>query len=125
MEVYNPALEEDKDNSSKSKMEILTEYILEELNSYIEDEKRAYKHIPIFNGLLPGINKDVIDTTIKLSKSLVKALITNNVDLFIDSLSGLGAEHIKYLSRESQIELCKSCRLELYKNAEKAFENNK
>lgn len=123
MEIYNPALEEKEENNSKSKMEILTEYILEELNSFIEDQKKAYKYIPVFDGLLPGINETVIDTTIRLSKNLIKALITNDVDLFVDSVASFGTEQIKYSSRELQIEFCKSCRLELYKNAEKALEN--
>ena len=123
MEIYNPMLDKKEESSSKSKMEILTEYILEELNSFIEDQKKAYKYIPVFDGLLPGINETVIDTTIRLSKNLIKALITNDVDLFVDSVASFGTEQIKYSSRELQIEFCKSCRLELYKNAEKALEN--
>ena len=122
MEIYNPVLDK-KEETSKSKMEILTEYILEELNDYIEDQKRLYRYTSIFDGLLPGIEKETLDLTIMLSKNLIKSLITNNVDLFVSSVASFGTEQIKYMSKESQAELCKNFRLELYKNAEKAFNN--
>ena len=57
MEIYNPALEEKEESNSKSKMEILTEYILEELNSFIEDQKKAYKYIPVFKKWIVARNK--------------------------------------------------------------------
>lgn len=122
MEIYNPMLDKEEKSFSKTKMEILTEYILEELNSYIEHEKKAYNYIPIFDKLLPGINEEVIDTTIRLSKNLVKSLITNDVDLFVDSLSSFGTD-VNFLSKEGQKKFCNDLRLELYKNAEKALEN--
>lgn len=123
MEIYNPMLDKKEESSSKSKMEILTEYILEELNSYIEDEKRLYRYTTMFNGFLPGVEKETLDEIIKCSKDLIKALITNDVNLFIQSASRFGMDGINNLPRGIQEKVCKNFRLELYKNAEKALEN--
>ena len=123
MEIYNPMLDKEEKKSSKSKMEVLTEFILDELNSYIEDSKRFYRYVSIFNDLLPNIEEGLLDNTIRLSKNLIKSLIVNDVDLFVDSLAGFGTEQVKYMPRETQEKICKDFRLELYKNAEKAFNN--
>lgn len=125
MEIYNPILDKEETENTKSHMEVLTEYIIEQLNDYIEHQKEARKFVSVFRGLLPGVDEATIDFTIKSSKDLIKSLITNDVDLFIDSVANFGTESIKLIPRETQEEMCKNFRLELYKNAEKAFENNK